>query len=54
MSISYFSAEDVGSSEVLVDLPQVTAGRAKAGKKVCLMPTSMFSAQPVVLVFTIF
>lgn len=40
--IFYFADVDMGSSEVLADLPQVTVGRAKAGREVCLMPKSLF------------
>lgn len=48
--IFYFADVDMGSSEVLADLPQVTVGTAKAGREVCLMPKSLFFALPIVFI----
>lgn len=54
VGILYFTDEDMGSSEVLADLLQVTVGGVKAGRKVCLMPKSLFFILPVVFVVAIF
>lgn len=54
VGILYFTDEDMGSSEVLADLLQVTVGGVRAGRKVCLMPKSLFFTLPVVFVLASF